>query len=185
VVAADGDVAELVGVARRAGLPAPEVGLAGGDLWRTLGGSPGGGVARLAGPEAVRVPLDAVRAVLDGAEHWFAAHLVARSRGWSGRFVVAMNAEWLGEWKVAPRAHPGDGLLDVIDGSLGVRQRLVARRRARSGDHVPHPGLQLRRVRSLSVTFERSRRLWLDGRFVGRCRSIELTVEPDAFVAYV
>jgi diacylglycerol kinase family enzyme len=139
----------------------------------------------LAGPEAVGVPLDAVLAVVDGVEHWFVAHLVARSKGWHGRFVVAMNAEWLGDWKAAPRAHPGDGLLDVIDGSLPFRQRLVARRRARSGDHLPHPRLQQRRVRSLSVTFARSRRLWLDGRFVGRCRSIELTVEPEAFVAFV
>ena len=34
---------------------------------------------------------------------------------WRGRVVAAMNAEFLGPWDVAPRAHPGDGLLDVLD----------------------------------------------------------------------
>ena len=135
--------------------------------------------------EAVRVPLDAVRALLDGVEHHYVAHLVARAWGWRGRFLLAMNAEWLGEWKVAPRAHPGDGLLDVLDGSLPLRQRLQARRRARFGDHLPHPAIRTCRVSSLSVTFEPPRGVWLDGRFVARCRSLELAVEPDALVAYV
>src|SRR4051812_18622221 len=80
VVASDADAARIVashlapGAGQAAGGDAsspPVLGLAGGDLWRTLGAPPGGGAGRISGPDAVRVPLDAVRAVLDGAEHWF------------------------------------------------------------------------------------------------------------------
>ena len=181
----DRDVAALLEAARTRGTGAPEVGLLGGDLWRTLGGPSRPGADRQVAPEPVRLPVDGVRALLDGVEHHYVAHLVARARGWRGRFLLAMNAEWLGEWKVAPRAHPGDGLLDVLDGSLPLRERLQARRRARLGDHLPHPSIRTSRVRSLAVTFEPPRRVWLDGRFVRRCRRLELAVEPDALVVYV
>ena len=181
----DREVAVLLEAARARGTGAPEVGLLGGDLWRTLGGPSRPGADRQVAPEPVRLPVDGVRALLDGVEHHYVAHLVARGRAWRGRFLLAMNAEWMGEWKVAPRAHPGDGLLDVLDGSLPLRERLQARRRARLGDHLPHPSIRTSRVRSLSVTFEPPRRVWLDGRFVRRCRRLELADEPDALVVYV
>jgi diacylglycerol kinase family enzyme len=98
---------------------------------------------------------------------------------------MAMNAEWLGEWKVAPRAHPGDGLLDVLDGDLPLRERLRARRLARTGDHLPHPRLATARVRQHTVRFQRPVPVWLDGVRVGRARVIDLTVEPDALAVVV
>jgi hypothetical protein len=184
----DRELAALLGAGRSEGPDGPrvpEVGLLGGDLWRTLGGSsrPDGG--RAVGADPVRLPIDAVRVRLDGVEHRFVAHLVARGRGWHGRFLLVMNAEWLGEWKVAPRAHPDDGLLDVLDGSLPLRQRLQARRRAPVGDHLPHPGIRTSRVRSLTATFEPARHVWLDGWSAGRCHTLELTVEPDSLAVYV
>jgi hypothetical protein len=200
-VAGDAEAREIVERTRRAGgaRPLPEIGLVAGDLCRTLGGGLRGGrspVGRVgagsASPRAAlcdrggtRVTVDVVRARLDGRDHWFVAHLVARRRAWSGRFVVAMNAEWLGEWKAAPRAHPGDGLVDVVDGRLPLRQRLAARRLARTGDHVPHPALTTRRVEELSVRFDRPRRVWLDGVPVGRVTALELVVEPDALTVVV
>lgn len=169
--------------ARRAGVEPGEVGLLSGDLCRTLGGP--GRPERLRGEDAVRAPIDAVRAVLDGREHWFVAHLVAHRPWWAGQAAVAMNAEWLGPWKLGPRAHPNDGLVDVTLGALRWQERLEARRRARTGTHLPHP--MLRTERSGTVRFELpvATPVWLDGVAVGRVRRVELTVEADALLVVV
>ena len=37
---------------------------------------------------------------------------VARRRGWRD-FAVAMNAQWIGEWNLGPKAHPNDGIVDA------------------------------------------------------------------------
>ena len=105
--------------------------------------------------------------LLDGRLHWFVAHLVARRPRWSGRFAVAMNAEWLGDLDLGPRAHPGDGLLDLTEGSLGLRDRLAARRRARTGSHLPHPGLRTSRSASAELSFPDGVPVYLDGVAVG------------------
>jgi diacylglycerol kinase family enzyme len=96
-----------------------------------------------------------------------------------------MNAEWLGDWRLGPRAHPGDGLLDLTEGQLGLRDRLHARRRAPTGDHVPHPGLRTRRAAHHHLRFERPVTVRLDGARVGRFRSIEVTCEPDSLIVVV
>ncbi|MCC6435406.1 MAG: hypothetical protein IT196_10295 [Acidimicrobiales bacterium] len=183
VLADDAALRAHVERARRSGVEPGEVGLLGGDLCRTLGGP--GRADRLHGDEAVRAPIDVVRAVLDGREHWFVAHLVAHRRCWSGEAAVAMNAEWLGRWKLGPRAHPNDGLVDLTRGSLPWQQRLEARRRARTGNHLPHP--RLRTERSGTVRFELpvATPTWLDGVAVGRVLRVELTVEADAVLVVV
>ena len=56
-------------------------------------------------------------ALVDGRLHLFLAHLVARDRLWRHSFV-AMNAQWLGEWNLGPRAHPGDAKLDTYQADL-------------------------------------------------------------------
>jgi hypothetical protein len=164
--------------ARARGEPIGDVGLLGGDLCRTVGGP--GDRARLVDGRAVRLPIDVVRAELDGAPAWFVAHLVAHRPGWRGQAAVAMNAEWLGEWKLGPRAHPGDGLVDVTSGALRWRDRRRARARARSGDHLPHPALTVVRAATTELHFARPTPVWLDGRPAARSRHIVLTVEPDA-----
>lgn len=166
-----------------------EVGLLGGDLCRTVGGP--GDSDRLYGDAAVRMVIDAVR--VDSAEGdgpwWFLAHLVAHRRGWRGDAAVAMNAEWLktsrGMWKLGPRAHPNDGLVDCTTGRLGWRDRGKARRRAASGDHLPHPALTVTRAASVELVFDRPTPVRLDGEPIGAHRRVSLTVEPDALVVVV
>ena len=123
----------------------PTIGLLGGDLCRTLGGR--GDEARLRGPDAITLPIDVAEVDVDGHAHVFLAHVVARRSWWTGRVWAAMNAEWLGAWDVAPRAHPGDGLLDTLDVSMSLRDRIKARRRLATGTHVPHPGIAQQRRR--------------------------------------
>ncbi len=119
--------------------------------------------------------------VESGSERWwFVAHAVVRHPAWLGRAVVIMNAQWLGEWDLGPRAHPGDARLDVTDGALPVGDLFKARARARTGTHLPHPALATSRVGQLDLHLARPARLWLDGVAVGRVRDLSVAVEPDA-----
>jgi diacylglycerol kinase family enzyme len=125
--------------------------------------------------------------LVDGVQHWFVAHLVARRSWWRGRIVAAMNAEFLGAWDVAPRAHPGDGLLDVLDVSaaMPLADRFRARRRLPGGGHLPHPAVAVQRRPAVQVDLDGPTPVWLDGEQVGRARRLSVRVEPDALTCVV
>ena len=177
VATTDAAIRRAVEGPRRAREPLPTVGVLGGDLARTLG-APGDEV-RLRGASAMTYPVDLGEALLDGRPHVFVAHLVARTRTW-GRGVVAMNAQWLGSWNAGPRAHPGDGLLDVYEWQLGAGERLKVRSRLHHGAHLPHPGIREQRRPAAHIDLGRRLPVWLDGEAVGEARTIAVRVEPDA-----
>ncbi|MFN3217510.1 MAG: hypothetical protein ACE367_13530 [Acidimicrobiales bacterium] len=155
----------------------PLVALAGGDLCRTLGGR-GDVDARLGeiGPIAA---VDIGRARLDDdVEVLFVAHLVARRPLWRGSFAVVMNAGFLGPLRLAPRGHPGDGRFDLTEGSLPWRERLIARNRARTGDHLPHPGLRTRRIAAARLDLDRPMDVHVDGRRHRKAHSIDISRHP-------
>lgn len=178
IVRTDAEARAVVETARRADRTPPPIGLLGGDLCRTLGGQ--GREERLRSDEAIRVPVDLASVLVDGRQFWFVAHLVAVRSWWWGRAVVAMNAAFLGRWNLAPRAHPGDGRLDVLDGDLPLGERLKARSRLPAGLHVPHPAIREQRVRALQIELDRPTPVHLDGVPVGTARFLALRVEPDA-----
>ncbi|HEX6236908.1 MAG TPA: hypothetical protein VFZ68_06925 [Acidimicrobiales bacterium] len=185
VVTGDAEARRVVQDARRRGEPIPPLGLLGGDLCRTLGGR--GDAGRLRSSEARRLPVDAGSVLVDGRHHWFVAHLVARRSWWQGRIVAVMNAEFHGAWDVAPRAHPGDGMLDVLDvaPSMTLGDRLRARSRLPSGTHVPHPAIRLVRRSAVQFDLEEPLEVWLDGEPVGRARTLSVRVERDALTCVV
>jgi hypothetical protein len=185
VVAGDAEARRVVEAARRAGEPVPPLGLLGGDLCRTLGGR--GDRGRLAGPDAAVLPVDLGSVLLDGRQHWFVAHLVVRRSWWRGRIVAAMNAEFLGSWDVAPRGHPDDGVLDLLDvaAAMPLTDRLRARRRLPAGAHLPHPDIAVSRRAAAQYEFPRPEPVWLDGEPVGEARRLSVRVEPDALVCVV
>jgi hypothetical protein len=172
----DAELADIIRLASVSGEQQPLIRLMGGDMFRTLGGqqSVAGGT-----PDGLAFPIDVAYAMLNGEEHLFVSHLVARRRWWSGRFVAVMNAEWLGDLDLGIRAHPGDGLLDITDGKLALRDRLAARRRARTGTHLPHPALQASRVGSFKTTFDRPITVYLDGVRHGKVRDLSIRLETD------
>jgi hypothetical protein len=151
----------------------------GGDLARTLGVSE----ASLRRDAAMLLPVDALDVTLDGEAHRCIAHVVIGSA--RRPQVIAANAAFLGPWNVAPRAHPGDGKVDVVSFELGAVDWLKARRRLPTGTHVPHPDIKVRAVRSWSREFDRPITVQLDGVGGFRARHVEVHVAPDAIVVGV
>ena len=178
LVDSDADAAAALSTARREGRPLPTLGLTGGDLCRTLGGR---------GALSTVVRCDLGEVLVDGRVRYFVAHVVVRGRTlWRGSAVAAMNAQYIGGWDVAPRAHPGDGKLDVVEvaASMSVSDRLEARRRLPSGTHVPHPGITTRQVPAVQLDVA-GRRVLLDGVAVPAAKALSIRVEADALTVVV
>jgi len=208
----DAAAAAYLAALRRSGELLPPIGLSGGDLFRTIGGRAGSpcpfsarkGSAsspqstaadstaadstaashqhRLAG---VRFSVDLGAVLLDGRLHWFLAHCVSRGSWLRGRVVVAANAAFIGDWNVAPRAHPGDGRLDLLDADLSLGERLRARRRLPAGTHVPHPDIAVRRVRAAQLELGSATPVFLDGVRVARCSRLSLRTEHEAVEVWI
>lgn len=175
-VRTDAEARALLEAADSRGDALPTLILLGGDLARALGGR--GDLDRIR-EDAALVTVDIGEVELDGGRHLFVAHLVARRSWWWGPITGVLNAQHIGPWDVAPRAHPGDGRLDLIEVRLGLGDRLKARGRLAMGTHVPHPDITERRVRQHEATFARPTPIWLDGERVGSTRSLRVTVRPD------
>jgi diacylglycerol kinase family enzyme len=122
---------------------------------------------------------------VDGALHFFVAHLVARRSWWRGSVVAAMNAQFLGPWDVAPRSHPNDGRLDLVEADLPLGDRWKARSRLRTGSHVPHPGIVERRVKAAQLDLAPGAQVWLDGERLGPARHLSIRCVPDALTVHV
>ncbi len=153
------------------------IGLVGGDLRRTLGGRRGRGELRT--PDAARATVDYGVVTIHGDELVFVAHVVCRKAGWRGRAIGVMNAAFLGHWNVAPRAHPGDGKLDVVDSTLSFSDRLKARRRLVAGTHVPHPSITEYRSTNKTIEFGTELDVWVDGSLAGRATEVSVRVVAD------
>ncbi|MFT3854678.1 MAG: hypothetical protein QM733_18370 [Ilumatobacteraceae bacterium] len=183
VVRSDGELHDIVERWRRGDGELPAIGLGGGDLARTAAG----GSADQFTAGATRLTLDLVRVEAGGETTWSVAHVVCRRSWWRGEVVLATTAQYLDGRDVAPRSHPNDGRVDVlrVDGAMPARVRWQAMRRSRTGTHVPHPQLAISQPRSVELTVPRPLHLWVDGRRWRTASSVVLTVEPDAYVAYV
>ncbi len=178
VVRSDAEARAVVTAARRTSAPLPTLGLLGGDLARTCGAT--GDEARLHGDAAQTFPVDLGEVLVDGSLHFFVAHLVARRSWLRGRIVAAMNAQFLGAWDVAPRSHPNDGRLVLLDADLSLGDRFKARARLPTGTHVPHPGISERRIKAVQLDLAPGTKVWLDGECVGPARTLSIRVVPDA-----
>jgi hypothetical protein len=183
LVRSDAEARAVVEGARRASRPIPMLGLLGGDLCRTVGGI--GDEARLRSPQAQQLPIDLGSVLVDGRLHWFVAHLIVRRSWWFGPILAAMNAQYRGDWDVAPRSHPNDGLLDTFEVTMAFGERLKARSRLASGTHIPHAGIVSRRVPAVQWDVPPGASVELDGVSLGRVRTLSVRVEPDALTCVV
>jgi hypothetical protein len=158
-----------------------------GDVHRTVG-------ARSLGDrdELLELPFDLMQVSLDDAEPLIAvAHVLARGPWhvggwWRGDALAVMNAEFVGDLDVAPRGHPNDGRAETfrVGPEMGFRQRWEVRRRLPSAQHLPHPAITTRPIRSMTWDFDRPRVVILDGHPRGLVRRLRVEVQPDAAVLY-
>lgn len=182
-VRTDREASRLTRAAGRDGTEPAAVVLSGGDLARTAGTGRGHEVA--AGDECQLLPMDRGEVLVDGELHHFVAHVVARRSWWRGPVLAIMNAQFLGDWDVAPRSHPNDGRLDVVEADLSLADRWKARSRLRSGTHVPHPGISVRRVTGAQFDLVPGTRVWVDGEEIGTARTLSVRCVPDAFTVAI
>lgn len=165
------------------------IGLRNGDMARTLGADGGR-------TDPVSFEIDVMKVAWADAPETFAlAHVTVRGRRWSwwrGSVVAVMNAQYRGAWDVAPRGHPNDGRLEVleVDPSMSWRQRSLAARRLPTGAHLPHPSIRLRSLPSFTVDVPSGSQVEVDGRTLAPATgssATSLTVEclPDALVVWI
>ncbi len=159
----------------------------------TLVASPGeGDVLKTLGLEQARTGADAmvyqwdlglVEAHVDGAVQRipFVSHVFVRHPFWVGRLICVMNTPWYGRYRLGPKAHPNDGLLDITDGSLPWQQLLLARRRALSGSHLPHPALKTSRAPKWDMSFDRNMNVSIDRAKLRSVERVEISLIPDVF----
>lgn len=188
----DYSAARWIAARRTSGETDLEVGLSAGDMVRTLG--------RGSSPVCYRLDVLDVRLMTTtGPRSMMAvAHVVEvrPPRSLVGRLLrstvssppaakYVMNAEFVGDFDVAPRGHPNDGRCEVVEfaPSMASRQRRQAVDRMRRGDHLPHPDISVRRVGVES--WEPIGAVLVDGRLVAGVSSISVSVVPDAIVAWV
>ena len=184
VAAGDREVSRLVERAWSDHAALPGVGLAGGDLRRALGGRRDSRHLR-DDEDVLGAMIDIGSVIVDGRRFAFVAHVVARSRLWSGPVFAVMNSEWLGDWIVAPRAHPGDGYFDLVEARLSLGDRIKARRRLPTGTHVPHPSIHVRKVTDTEIVFGTTRAIYVDGEHVGRAAAMQIECHREGLRAYV
>lgn len=170
----DREISAALEDARREGAAFGEFALSGGDLGRTLA----------ARPEPERAfPLDLGEVLVDGRHHYFVAHVVARTPNWR-RFAVAMNAQWVGEWNLGPKAHPNDGILDGYEAELSFFDWRKVRARLATGSHLPHPRINVTRSKAITFEFDKPRHIYVDGELVGTARHVAARVIADALTVY-
>ena len=162
--------------------------LTGGNLHTAIG-SP---AAKTPGSDCALLPVDAIIVDIeapDGTRRTVTAAADVIIGSWYGRhgFLLVTNTGHLGGLHLTPRSHPNDGRLDtlVMQPDMRWRERIVARRRARTGTHVPHPKLATGHVRTLTVARRGRQRLHIDGRNEGHWRSVTVTVSPDRWLVAV
>lgn len=169
------------------------VALAGGDMFRTLGGvtvdrttAGRDAVSSLPVGDLQMVPIDLLVLWLDDGPPLFAAaHIVVgRSRNghptWWGRTRIVANADFVGSANVAPGGHPNDGRVTVLDVNVVGRQRRLLRSRVAWGGHLPHPGIVSSSVSEGLLDLGEPSPILVDGVDVGRTTRLRFEVAPDA-----
>lgn len=168
--------AEVARVLAAGGLPL----VTGGNLHEALGSPP----TRSIGQPCMRFPVDALEITLrDGSAErvLVAVSEVVIGSWWHGAFLLASaNGRWAG-LDIAPRAHPNDGMLHVLEipADVDIRQRIAARRRAALGTHVPHPRISVRSMQSLTETRSGRSVLRVDGERIGAWDTVTVRVVAD------
>lgn len=163
------------------------VALTAGDLHRGLG------EPRLKGPgdECRLVPVDALNVtveMVDGTNVTMraVAHVCVGRFGAREGFRAVVNAGFVAGANLAPRCHPGDGRAELVTMAPNVswRQRRMARRRAATGTHVPHPAIDVASVVEWSAEVDGGD-VRVDGRVVSGAVRVTVVLLPGCVTVAV
>ncbi len=156
--------------------------LSGGDIARSLGDPQ----APAIGASCTEVPIDALRVMITLSNGstitQIAASHVLIGYWLRGRLICVSNGGFIGTKNVSPRAHPNDGLFDVmtLHSSMGIQQRFRARQKSILGTHTPHPLVETTRARIIEfASTSRSENLCVDGCRIRLWTSIQIEIVPD------
>ena len=136
--------------------------------------------------DCVIVTIDAlmcsVRLTNNNSEDFTAFSHVSIGSWWTSRHIIVSNSGFYSGLNIAPRSHPNDGEFDVvsISADMPLKQRFIARRKARTGTHIPHPSIVVTRGTTLTISREKPQeRLSIDGVAVSNWSEISITIQPD------
>lgn len=94
--------------------------------------------------------------------------LVDRSyEGWMNNMVVANGQYFGGGMKIAPKAAPTDGLLDIQVEHARKREAIAIIPKVYKGQHVPHPDILEAKRAKVSITADRPLLIEADGEVLG------------------
>lgn len=139
----------------------------------------------MVGSECTEVQIDAMLCTVvsnDGTKHTVAAaSSLTIGSPMHARHVIVSNAGWLGDLNVAPRAHPNDGHVEMLTFApdMTFRQRVIARRRMRTGTHLPHPDISMSRIDKAAIERIGREKLVIDGQEIPEWTSLSMHVRPD------
>lgn len=159
----------------------------GGNLWRSLG-SPR---LKEAGDECTDLPLDVLHCSITGpkgtSEVVAVAQVVVGSWFSRGGLTVVTNVGTWGDMNIAPRAHPNDGEFDVFEIAphTSLRQRIIARGKAATGTHLPHPTMSVRRGTRVTLERKSNAPLVVDGHVFGNWSCVSVEIRPDFMTVIV
>jgi len=95
--------------------------------------------------------------------------------------VVITNGDFVGGNALAPKAHPGDGVLDLVILGLRAGERRTFRSRLAVGDHLPHPRIRSTRGKAVEVITVRPRPLSIDGVAKPSTATLAIHIESDRY----
>lgn len=162
-----------------------------GDMARTLGATD------IRTPRShVCYPIDVVWFIARDSEgndsrHVALSHVMvcnAATKGgiFRGSVMVVCNSQYVHRLDLAPRGHPNDGMIEVLEfaSQLSLRQRLQVFSRARNGSHMPHPLIRSRQIpQRISVAVRGVVRI--DGVRIGERTILEIGVTSDAVRVWI
>ncbi|HKY76332.1 MAG TPA: hypothetical protein VJS45_09340 [Acidimicrobiia bacterium] len=95
--------------------------------------------------------------------------------------LVVMNGQYLRGLDLSPRGHPGDGVAEAQLYALPPGARRAMRTRLKTGAHLPHPAITVRRARRVVVRASRPAALEVDGAPVGEVTALDITLRTGAY----
>ncbi|MBT96131.1 MAG: hypothetical protein CL431_09195 [Acidimicrobiaceae bacterium] len=154
------------------------ISLRGGNLYKSLGGN--NNVTSLDDTKSIALKLDLGQIELGESKYLFASHCRIANflQPWRSTFIV--NSPVIRNRRISPKGHPGDGKFEMIEFSMSLQQSMIAYRRSKSGDHVPHPDIKISRKSNCKIKFKKKQRVSVDGKTVKFSRDFSMSVIPHA-----